>query len=48
MYSKLLNVLDPNNYFPSYLQNGLPGLRAVLETIATVKNKTSAHGAGRR
>jgi hypothetical protein len=44
--SKLLNVLDQNNYFPNYLQSGLSGLRAVLEAIATVRNKTSAHGAG--
>jgi hypothetical protein len=42
----LLHVLYANGLVPTYLQNSLSGLRSVLESVPTVRNKTSGHGQG--
>jgi len=43
---KLLNVCEQKGLFPTYMQSSLSGLRAVLETVPTFRNKLSGHGQG--
>lgn len=44
---KLVQILYDNNFIPVYVQSGLTGLRATLESgVATIRNKTSGHGKG--
>ena len=43
---KLLAICEENGLFPAYMQSSLSGLRSVLETVATVRNKLSGHGQG--
>jgi hypothetical protein len=43
---KLLNACKSAGLFPSYLETSLGGLRAVLENVATFRNKLSGHGQG--
>ncbi len=42
----LLATCEKNGLFPAYMQSSLSGLRSVLETVATIRNKLSAHGQG--
>ena len=42
----LMTICEKNGLFPPYMQNSLSGLRSVLETVATVRNKLSGHGQG--
>lgn len=43
----LINILEQNSFFPSYLNNHMDGLRKSLETGAsTVRNKIAGHGQG--
>ncbi|TDW97120.1 STM4504/CBY_0614 family protein [Dinghuibacter silviterrae] len=43
----LMSILYQEKFIPEYLQNGLGGLRAMLEGgVSVIRNKTSAHGAG--
>lgn len=43
----LIQHLIDNNFFPSYLESHLTGIRTTLESGApTVRNKTSGHGQG--
>ena len=43
----LLKILKDNNYYPSYLENHLTGVRTTLESgLPTVRNKLVAHGQG--
>ncbi len=44
--SALLTTCANNNLFPSFMQSSLGGLRSVLENVATIRNRLSAHGQG--
>lgn len=45
--SKLISILDKNNFFPSYLSNHLSGIKTTLETgLPVVRNKNAGHGQG--
>jgi len=43
---KLLAVCEQNGLFPAYMQSSLGGLRSVLESVPTARNKLSGHGQG--
>lgn len=44
---KLIQILKDNEFFPTYLESHMNGVRATLESGApTVRNKTSGHGQG--
>lgn len=44
---KLIQILRENNFFPTYLESHMNGIRTTLESGApTVRNKTSGHGQG--
>ena len=44
---KLINVLETNLFYPSYLNNHIASIRTTLESGApTVRNKTAGHGQG--
>ena len=44
---KLIQILRDNEFFPTYLESHMNGIRATLESGApTVRNKTSGHGQG--
>jgi len=43
---KLLLACEQNGLFPSYMQSSLSGLRSVLESVPTARNKLSGHGQG--
>jgi hypothetical protein len=43
---KLLAVCEQNGLFPAYMQSSLSGLRSVLESVPTTRNKLSGHGQG--
>ncbi len=42
----LLEVCAKHGLFPRFIESSLAGLRAVLENVATVRNKLSGHGQG--
>lgn len=42
----LLEICEQNKLFPTFMQSSLSGLRSVLESVQTVRNKMSAHGRG--
>jgi hypothetical protein len=44
--SELIDVVLENELIPKYLKNHLSGLKSVLIGVATIRNKTSAHGKG--
>lgn len=42
---KLIEILEANNFYPSYMASHMTSLRTTLETdLPVVKNKTSGHG----
>lgn len=44
---KLINTLEKNSFYPSYLNNHITNIRTTLESGApTVRNKLSGHGQG--
>ncbi len=44
---KLIEILESNNFFPSYMSSHMANLRTTLETgLPVVRNKTSGHGQG--
>lgn len=44
---RLINILEENEFYPSYLNNHIAGIRTTLESGApTLRNKTSGHGQG--
>lgn len=44
---KLIQVLRENDFFPSYLESQMNGIRTTLESgLPTVRNKTAGHGQG--
>lgn len=44
---KLIEILESNNFYPSYMASHMAGLRTTLETgLPVVRNKTSGHGQG--
>ena len=43
---KLLATCEQNGLFPPYMQSSLSGLRSVLESVPTTRNKLSGHGQG--
>jgi len=44
--SRLLTACADGGLFPTYMQTSLNGLRAVLENVATFRNRQSGHGQG--
>lgn len=42
----LLATCEKNGLFPAFMQSSLSGLRSVLESVPTVRNKLSGHGQG--
>lgn len=43
----LIKILETNDFYPSYLNNHITGIRTTLESGApTLRNKTSGHGQG--
>ena len=43
----LIKILEDNQFYPSYLNNHITGIRVTLESgLPTVRNKTSGHGQG--
>ena len=42
----LLATCEKNGLFPTFMQSSLSGLRSVLESVPTVRNKLSGHGQG--
>lgn len=44
---KLIEILESNNFYPSYMSSHMASLRTTLETgLPVVRNKTSGHGQG--
>ena len=44
---QLINILESNNFYPSYMSSYMANLRTTLETgFPVVRNKTSEHGQG--
>lgn len=44
---QLINILESNNFYPSYISSHMANLRTTLETgLPVVRNKTSGHGQG--
>jgi hypothetical protein len=43
---KLLAACEQNGLFPPFMQSSLSGLRALLESVPTIRNKLSGHGQG--
>lgn len=44
---KLINILESNNFYPSYMSSHLTNLRTTLETgLPVVRNKNAGHGQG--
>ncbi len=44
---KLIEILESNNFYPSYMASHMASLRTTLETgLPVVRNKTSGHGQG--
>ncbi len=44
---QLINILESNNFYPSYMSSYMANLRTTLETgLPVVRNKTSGHGQG--
>ena len=44
---QLINILESNNFYPSYMSSHMASLRTTLETgLPVVRNKTSGHGQG--
>lgn len=44
---KLIEILELNNFYPSYMASHMASLRTTLETgLPVVRNKTSGHGQG--
>lgn len=45
--AKLINILESNNFYPSYMSSHLANLRTTLETgLPVVRNKNAGHGQG--
>lgn len=45
--AKLINILESNNFYPSYMSSHLTNLRTTLETgLPVVRNKNAGHGQG--
>lgn len=45
--AKLINILESNNFYPSYMSSHLSNLRTTLETgLPVVRNKNAGHGQG--
>lgn len=45
--AKLINILETNNFYPSYMSSHLTNLRTTLETgLPVVRNKKAGHGQG--
>lgn len=45
--SKLINILENNSFYPSYMSSHLTNLRTTLDTgLPVVRNKNSGHGQG--
>jgi hypothetical protein len=42
----LMTICERNGLFPAFMQSSLSGLRSVLESVPTVRNKLSGHGRG--
>jgi hypothetical protein len=43
---QLLATCEKNGLFPAFMQSSLSGLRSVLETVSTMRNRLGAHGQG--
>lgn len=44
---QLINILESNNFYPSYMSSHMANLRTTLESgLPVVRNKTSGHGQG--
>ena len=43
---KLIDILEKNSFYPSYLNNFMSGLRTTSKGAPTVRNKDSGHGQG--
>lgn len=43
---KLLATCEQNGLFPDFMRSSLDGLRSVLESVPTLRNKLSGHGQG--
>lgn len=43
----LINILENNNFYPSYMSTHMASLRSTLETgLPVVRNKNAGHGQG--
>ncbi len=43
---KLIEILESNNFYPSYMSSHMASLRTTLEELPTLRNKTAGHGQG--
>lgn len=44
---KLINILEQNNFYPSYMNSHLTNIRTTLETgLPVLRNKNAGHGQG--
>lgn len=44
---RMINILESNNFYPTYMSSHMAGLRTTLETgIPVVRNKNAGHGQG--
>lgn len=44
--SKIIKAAVDADFLPAYMDSGLNNLKGLLESVATIRNKSSAHGAG--